>query len=456
MRALFFTKLLTLPPFVDVVLELAERGVEVVIASPEHERERAIEPALLGSPAVSFIRYDELADQKTGRAAELVRRARDYCWYLRPEHEIATYNRRRALDRFVEVAFHFKRTPASWPNPLIPLDAKQQVRLEELLAVIERELPPDPGIARLIDSYRPDSILVTPLIRPRTHQTEVVKAARTLGIPTGFLVYSWDSLTNKGRLQAEPDRVYAWNDVHRREAIDLHGVDPDRIVVVGAAQWDRFFALAPSAGREEFCVPHGFDPTRPIILYLGSTKTVCRNEPPVIERWLEALRDGPAAVRDANVLIRSHPGASGWRRGATERVPRGPGVSLSDPAAKGGQSLYDDLYHAAAVVGLNTSAQIEASILAKPVYTFSAGELAPGQEGTLHFYNLLEGHGGVVRFSETLDDHVRQLDRGLAGDYDRAEIRRFCESRVRPRGLDRPVAPILADELMRLPSVAGS
>jgi hypothetical protein len=316
--------------------------------------------------------------------------------------------------------------------------------------VIEQELPPDDGIVRLVESCRPDSILVTPLIRPRTHQTEVVKAARILGIPTGFLAYSWDSLTNKGRLHAEPDRVYVWNDVHRREAVDLHGVDPDRVVVVGAAQWDQFFTLAPTTTREEFCAGHGFDPALPIVLYLGSTKTVCRDEPPVIERWIEALRAGPAAVRDANVLIRSHPGLSGWRKKAIERVPRGPGVSLSEPTAKGGQSLFDDLHHAAVVVGLNTSAQIEASILEKPVYTFSAGSLAPGQEGTLHFYNLLEEHGGVVRFGKTLDEHVRQLDRGLAGDYDRAGIRRFCESRVRPHGLGRPVSPILADEILEL------
>jgi hypothetical protein len=450
MPTLFFTKLLTLPPFVDVVLELAERGAEVVIASPSDEREREIDPALLDSPAVSFIRYAELTDDIAGRAAELVRRARDYCWYLGPEHEVASYNRRRALDRFVEVAFHLKRAPSGWPDPLIALHPKAQARLEELLGVIEQEFPPDPGIVRLIDSYRPESILVTPLIRPRTHQTEVVKAAKTLGIPTGFLAYSWDSLTNKGRLHAEPDRVYVWNDVHRREAVDLHGVDPARVVVVGAAQWDRFFALTPSASREEFCARHEFDPAQPIILYLGSTKTVCRDEPPVIERWLEAVRRGPAAVRDANVLIRSHPGLSGWRREAVDRVPRGRGVSLSDPAAKGGQGLFDDLYHAAVVVGLNTSAQIEASILEKPVYTFSAGALAPGQEGTLHFYNLLEGHGGVVRFSETLDDHARELDHGLAGDFDRTAIRRFCESRVRPHGLDRPVSPILADEILQL------
>jgi hypothetical protein len=452
MRTLFFTKLLTLPPFADLVLELASRGVEVVIASPSDEKEkREADPELVSAAGVSFVRYEELVDRSAaGRSAELVRRARDYCWYLGPEHEVASHNRRRGLNRFVEVAFRMKRAPASWPDPAVTLLPKQQAHLEKMLAAIEEQLRPDAGIVRLIDSYRPDSVLVTPLIRPRIHQTEVVKAARTLGIPTGFLVHSWDSLTNKGRLHAEPDRVYAWNEVHRREAVDLHGVDPDRVVVVGAAQWDRFFTLEPSDDRDRFCAGHGFDPARPIILYLGSTSTVTRDEPAVIERWLEAVRGGPPAVREANVLIRSHPGSSGWRDGAIDRVPRGRGVSFSVPATKGGQGLYDDLYHAAVVVGLNTSAQFEASILEKPIYTFAAGALAPGQEGTLHFYNMLEGQGGVVHFSETLDDHARRLERGLAGDFDRDAIRRFCESRVRPRGLDRPVSPILADEVVEL------
>ncbi len=454
MRILFFTKILTLPPFVDVVLELAGRGAEIVVASPSDEREREVDPALLASPAVRFISYDETADETAGRAAELLRRARDYCWYLAPEHAVASYNRRRALDRFVEVAFDVDRAPKSWPDPLIALRPEAQAALERMLGVLERQLDPDPGVVRLIESYRPDAILVTPLIRPRVHQTEVVKAARALGVPSGFLAYSWDSLSNKGRLHAEPDRVYVWNDVHRREAVELHGVDPDRVVVVGAAQWDGFFALGPSSSREEFCAQHGFDPDRPIVLYLGSTKTVCPDEPPVIERWLEALRDGPAAVRDANVLVRRHPNLGRMSKDWLERVPRGSGVSVSDPLTKRGQSLFDELHHAAVVVGLNTSAQIEASILEKPVYTFSAGALAPGQEGTLHFYNLLEGHGGVVRLSETLEDHVLQLERGLAGDFDRAAVRRFCESRVRPRGLDRPVSPILADEILQLAPAA--
>jgi hypothetical protein len=116
-------------------------------------------------------------------------------------------------------------------------------------------------------------------------------------------------------------------------------------------------------------------------------------------------------------------------------------------------TLHDQLHHSAAAVGLNTSAQIEASIVRRPVYTFSAGAAAPAQSGSLHFYYLLKDRGGVVSYAETLGEHVGQLERGVAGDYDRDAIRRFCEFFVRPRGLDLPVSPIVADEVLKL---AGS
>ena len=57
-----------------------------------------------------------------------------------------------------------------------------------------------------------------------------------------------------------------------------------------------------------------------------------------------------------------------------EEPPEWTTGSVADPA------LYDSLYHAAAVVGLNTSAMIEAGILGKSVFTIQTQEFAGGQE----------------------------------------------------------------------------
>lgn len=111
------------------------------------------------------------------------------------------------------------------------------------------------------------------------------------------------------------------------------------------------------------------------------------------------------------------------------------------------QSLYDALYHSAAVVGLNTSAQIEAAILGKPVLTLLAPGFEQGQQGTLHFHYLLREHGGFVEMAKDLDEHREHLARALAGQHDIGELRRSVERFIRPAGWDRPATPILADAI---------
>src|SRR4051812_8735468 len=99
MRALLFTKLLTVGRLVPLVDELVRRGAEVTIALPMSERDRP-RPEL----PVPVELYDEFEDAEAGSALNLLRRARDYAWYLRPEHRAAAFNRRRALERLVRAA----------------------------------------------------------------------------------------------------------------------------------------------------------------------------------------------------------------------------------------------------------------------------------------------------------------------------------------------------------------
>jgi hypothetical protein len=107
-----------------------------------------------------------------------------------------------------------------------------------------------------------------------------------------------------------------------------------------------------------------------------------------------------------------------------------------------------------AVVGLNTSAELEAAIVGRPVLTIGVGDLAPGQEGSSHFRYLLAEQGGFVEGARDLDEHIAQLRRALAEDPFAADRRRFVERFVRPRGLDRPASIELADEIEALAGIA--
>ncbi|HEY3092931.1 MAG TPA: hypothetical protein VGJ52_07530, partial [Vicinamibacterales bacterium] len=109
------------------------------------------------------------------------------------------------------------------------------------------------------------------------------------------------------------------------------------------------------------------------------------------------------------------------------------------------------LYHAEAIVGINTSAMIEAAIVGRPVFSIVSEDFAGTQEGTIHFQHLLPENGGCVRIAASLEEHVRQLAerlKDLRGA--RAETEQFVASFVRPHGVSRPATPIVADAVERL------
>ena len=129
-------------------------------------------------------------------------------------------------------------------------------------------------------------MLVTPLIELGSPQTAIVRAAQASGIPVALCVASWDNLTNKGGIREELDLVAVWNEAQRREAIELHGVSPERVVATGANAYDHWFDWQPTTSREEFCASVGLPADRPFVLYVGSSRFIAPDEVPFVVRWL--------------------------------------------------------------------------------------------------------------------------------------------------------------------------
>jgi hypothetical protein len=314
---------------------------------------------------------------------------------------------------------------------------------------LERIVPTGPGVEGFLREQRPDVLLVTPLIELGSQQVDYVKAARTLGIRSALCVASWDNLTSKGLVRVVPDHVLVWNRAQAIEAATWHRVPPDRVIATGAQVFDRWFSMRPSRTREEFCRAAGLDPGRPFLLYVGSSVFIAPDEVPFAERWLAALRasDDPM-VAGLGALIRPHPAnARQWRTfdgHAFSNAAIWPPIG-TDPTTPGfKEDFFDSLYYCAGVVGINTSAQIEASIVGRPVFTVRAPEFAHAQEGTLHFRHLV-ADGGAVQAASTLDEHVRQVAEVMRGGGDWARRSRdFVAAFVRPHGLDAPAAPEFA------------
>ena len=436
-----FNSALYLRHYGAVLSALADAGhaATVVFTAP-----RAGDAALFGRvfDACPRVTMTE-APERTGwwwPAADPIRALRDYAHYLNPAFDDAPLVVARATARVPRMARALVGGRGG--------SARRRVRADRALEFIERSLPADRGIVAWLRAKRPDAVLISPLIDLGYEQLHILKAARALGLPTGHLVASWDNLTNKGRIQIAADATIVWNEVQRNEAIDLHGVQPARIVVTGAQLYDRWFAASGSTGRAAFCQAVGLDPARPILLYAASSPFVAPDETRFVAEWLAALRSSPdPLVRGAQVLLRPHPlHAAQWQ--GVDFLALGPVIVSPANGAMpieeaDGQHFLDSLHHAVAVVGINTSVFLEAAIAGRPCLGVRRAGWTGTQEGTLHFRHLLEA--GVVELAPNFDVHCARLGailRGNAGD--RTRVRAFVASFLRPLGIDRPVAPIVA------------
>ena len=429
---------------------LSERGHTVLLAYDLGEKRRDGEAeAYERLPGVEPVPSLSWSPRGVGAVARRLRPTIDYLRYLDPRFAGAPYLQQR-MEKFVSpsVARLARRRTLRAAAPA----------LVRALRAVDRRLPANPATVAALRTLRPDAVVVSPLIArgpSGVRQEDTVKAARTLGIPVAAAITSWDHLTTKGLLKTLPDRILLWNDVQRREAVDLHGVPPGRIVLTGAQLFDQWFERRPSETRERFLGEIGLDPARPYVLYVGSSPNITQpeREERFVRSWIAALRDGGLA--DVGVLVRPHPGNTGhWSTVDLSELdaavtPRErPQIPMT---AEQENAYFDAIHHAAAVVGINTSAIVESLIQRRPVLTIRAAEFQDTQEGTLHFHYLVPEGGGCVRAAATLAEHVGQLREALEHpERSSAEIEAFLRAVVRPHGLDRAATPILADAVEEL------
>jgi len=322
------------------------------------------------------------------------------------------------------------------------------------LAAVEDAIPACRRTKKLIGEQRASIVLASPVVDFGSPQVEFIKSARRLRIPCAVCVASWDNLTNKGLLRVVPDRVIVWNARQRDELVEMHGVPRDRVVLTGGQKFDPWFELSASTTREDFGLRIGLDPAKPYLLYVCSSRFVAPDEVPAVSAWVAAVRASGGVLEQAGIMIRPHPqNARQWKHAdltGFESVSVWPRSGEYPDEGQARSDFFDSIFHSAAVVGVNTSAQIEAGIIGRPVYTILLPSHADTQSGTPHFQYLRRANGGFVNEADSMETHLAQLRSGMDGPETRENITGFIESFVRPRGLALPVAPIVADEIERL------
>jgi len=441
--------------FESVVRQLAVGPHEILILA--HRRDdlelgNAPDTLFADLPQIRWI-WEEGQSNDWTEVAGTIRIWLDYLRYFEARYSDAPRLRMRVGERVPGLL----RRITEWP---LVRGCTGRRTLVACLRIIERVLPRQHTLDALMREYRPDLVMVTPLVHLGSNQVEVLRSARAFGVRTALCVASWDHLSSKARISEVPDRVFVWNEIQTREATELHGISADRLRMTGAQCYDQWFDRVPVRTREQFCETMNLPRDRPFLLYACSALyPIAPVEAQFVRRWIEEIRASEdLALRSAGILIRSHPSRlDEWREVDLSDLPD---VTLcgSLPIDIGTKvDYFESLCYSAAVVGLNTSAFLEAAIVGRPVHSLVVREFSERQEGTLHFHYLLSAGGGVLRVARNFDEHRTQLLTSLR-EPQRTDLNaEFVTAFIRPHGLRTPATPLFieaVDELLQSPSPA--
>ena len=439
------------------IREMAGRGHHLHLALGRAEAlgwEKALHTLIADHPAITWTWLSPTASSFWSEVAKTIRLWADYLRYFQPQYDSTPKLKARAEERVPPRLVRLTNRPA-FQKPA------NRRRLLSVLRTLERALPPVPEIEEQLRAERPDMVLITPLVYLGSSQFEVLRTSLSMGLRTVFCVGSWDHLSSKALIRDMPQRVLVWNDTQRDEAIQLHGVPADRVVVTGAQCYDQWFGRLPVRSREEFSRRVGLPADRPFILYVCSALFWGSPiEAEFVRRWVQSLRESAhPKLRNAAVLIRPHPARMDeWN---TVDLSAFEGVTLygSNPVdAASKDDYFESLYYSSAVAGLNTSAFLEGAIVGRPVHTVLLPEFHENQEGTLHFHYLMTVGGGALQAGRSFEEHHQQLAASLRLPASPCPLPPdFVQAFVRPHGLERPATPVFCDavdQVLALPAPA--
>jgi hypothetical protein len=431
--------------FDDCIRHLVRDGHRVTLAYPETrpgKKQKHREKLIFRRGEVDVLFAPRGRDDEWQVLAQHVRSARNHLLYRDSAFAKTTFVRERVTSSTPEAVRRIIDSPVANAVPVIAGLACRTV---------EDAIPAPASAKHFLSETRPDVVLVTPYVNKAAfYQVDYVKAAQELGIPVGVSIFSWDNLTSKGAIQVPPDVLFVWNDTQAEEARSLHRVSRRRIVVTGGMRFAKFFGALPRQSKEEFCTAVGLDPSKPLITYLGSSRTIAPDEHEFLWRWLQAVRASPdPRLRECNVFVRPHPTNPAIRTHWPEMTFSG--VALWDAGGDDVSGVLQCVGCSEAVVGINTTAMLEAAALGKPVLTVLDDSLRGGQEERLHFHYLTSVGGGLVTVATTMEQHTGHLGAILNGDHRFADksgrfSRAFLEP---PPPYDSPVAAF-ADAVVRL------
>jgi hypothetical protein len=206
-----------------------------------------------------------------------------------------------ALDKFTPIARVF----------LFLLGGKIVNKLVYYLYMI---FSPSRHYTEIFKKYKPDLVLLTRVLN-FSADYPLLRAANSHNVPAIALISSWDNLTSKAFFPFRLKSLVVWNEVIKKEALDLFYFPEKDIFISGIPRFDLFFTKQDIDTRQKFCEKMGLDPEAKVIFYCtgsdatGITKMDLKSPESDIAGFLaENIKNGYFKEK-VQLLVRLHPQA---------------------------------------------------------------------------------------------------------------------------------------------------
>lgn len=269
----------------------------------------------------------------------------------------------------------------------------------------------------LFARYHPALLFSTDIF----HLDEIpfLEAAKRFRVPIVASILSWDNFTSYGRLPVLPEKVLVWNEVMKREAVELHRCASSNVMVVGNPNFDLYKKLH-FPPRGVFVKRLGGDPQKKVITYAAIPSAWCDTEPEIIQMIVAAMRAGEFDV-PVQLVIRPHPKDSpsryavfgnqpdimvqaSWRQVEAFRDNWNP--SLEDVIDLGALLCASDV-----VVNIASTVSIEAALFDRPIVNprFDGREPKPYLQSVARIYDFTHYRNVVSTGGVRMAGNEREL-----------------------------------------------
>lgn len=162
---------------------------------------------------------------------------------------------------------------------------------------------PDNYCEELFEKYKPELVFAVNMFS--AEDCRILRLARKRGIKTLTMAKSWDVPTTRGFTRVKADRILVFNEINKKEIIEIGDYSPEKVFVVGFPQFDVYSKNETYVSKEEFFKHIRADSDKRLILFAvpGDFKNPFSHE--IMEDLNEAIETGK--IKNVQVLARFHP-----------------------------------------------------------------------------------------------------------------------------------------------------